>query len=490
MGRLARIIDSAIAEIAPLTARNRALARAQLETLRNYRPATDAGLRTRVRDKGAGNVIMGRDGPTMRNWARHLERNNPVVRAMVRYLALHAMGCKIAPMARLRAGTPADSYNEQLAELWAEHADSLDYSRSATWPELCQLIGVSWARDGEVFPHLLIGDAAANPDMPIALNTLESDFLPYSLSDRPELIHGVETDQRGRVTRYHFYRQHPSDALRQRFALETISVAAREVLALKHTTRLGQLRGVTMLDSAIETAADLDEYLVAERVAAKFAACVGVQIVRSSDAQTPDTNTDGDRTIDFEPGMTLTDLLPGERAEMMSMSRPTQQFPSYLKALGRHMAAGAGANYSASTNDYDGTYSSQRQMLVTGRIYETHLHAQAVARFFRPLWAGFVRACQLAGRLPSTRGVDLSTLTRADYLPPAVPWIDPQKEATADRIQIEDGIESRHGIIRRRGGDPRRVDRERENDQANSFERADSRGQGRQRPADQADGQQ
>lgn len=473
MGWLANNLDTLIGELSPIRARNRALARAQLETLRNYRPATDAGLRTRVRDKGAGNVVMGRDGVTMRNWARHLDKNNPVIRAMIRYLAQHAMGCTIAPMASRHDGKPAEDYNAALAELWELHQDEIDYSRNATWPELCELIGVSWVRDGEVFPHLLIGDAAGNADLPIAINALESDFLPYSMSDRTDLIHGVELDSAGRVLRYHFYRQHPGDALRQRFALETVAIPAAEVLALKHTIRLGQLRGVTMLDSSIETAADLDEYLVAERVAAKFAACVGVQIVRSSDAQAPDTNADGDRTIDFEPGMTLTDLLPGEKAEMMSMSRPTQQFPSYLKALGRHMAAGPGANYSASTNDYDGTYSSQRQMLVTGRMHELSLHGRARARMYRPLWAGFVRALQLAGKLPSTRGVDLRTLTRADFIPVPVPWIDPQKEAAADRMQIEDGIESRHGVIRRRGGDPRRVDREREYDKANDSQRAD-----------------
>ena len=488
MGRLARIVDAAIAELAPTMARNRALARMQLQTISNYRPATDAGLRTRVRDKGAGNVIAGRDGVTMRNWARHLERNNPLARATTRYLALHAMGCKIAPMARKRDGTPADDFNEALGELWVEQADQLDHLGACSWPELCQLIGVSWARDGEVYPHLLIGERSGRADFPLSINALEADFLPYSLSDRPDLIHGVELDGEGRVARYHFYRQHPGDALRQRFALETRPIEAREVLALRHTTRLGQLRGITMLDSSIETTADLDEYLVAERVAAKFAACVGVQIVRSADAQAPDTNSDGERTIDFEPGMTLTDLLPGERAEMMSMSRPTQQFPSYLKALSRHIAAGAGANYSAISNDYDGTYSSQRQMLVTGRIYETHLHLQAVARFYRPFWAGFVRAANLAGKLPNLRGVDPMTIAKADFIQPAVPWIDPMKESAADRMQIEDGVESRHGVIRRRGGDPRRVDRERKNDEASNPQRADPSGQGR--GSDQAGSQQ
>ena len=67
----------------------------------------------------------------------------------------------------------------------------------------------------------------------------------------------------------------------------------------------------------------------------------------------------------------FTDLMPGGKAEMMGMSRPTQQFAPYTDTLARHAAAGTGANYSAISNDYSGTYSSQRQMLVTGMLYDS-----------------------------------------------------------------------------------------------------------------------
>ena len=57
------------------------------------------------------------------------------------------------------------------------------------------------------------------------------------------------------------------------------------------------------------------------------------------------------------------------------------------------------------------------------------------------------------------------TLFTFDTQRPASPWIDPAKEAQADKLSLEMGIESRTGIMRMRGKDPRRVDQEREADQ-------------------------
>jgi capsid protein len=58
------------------------------------------------------------------------------------------------------------------------------------------------------------------------------------------------------------------------------------------------------------------------------------------------------------------------------------------------------------------------------------------------------------------RGIDQRTLMDAHYTAPALPWIDPQKEITADVMAINNGLKSRHQVIRERGGDPQQVDNE------------------------------
>lgn len=460
-----------LATIAPRWALRRAVARAQIARLEAYRVATQSDLRTRVRDKGAGNAVMATSGPTMRNWARHLSKNSPLARSVIRYLASKATSCTISANAQLSSGRPAERYNEAMDTLWREHCDALDAQGLLDWHQLAMEIGRSWVRDGEVFPRVLLArrDVDYPSGIPIAIEALESDYLPYTQTlVQGRHVHGHEIE-RGRVVAYHLHTEHPGDYLMaSRRTLATERVPAQEILALRNVERLGQLRGVTMLDAVIETLSDLDEYLVAERVAAKFAACIGVQITRSADLPPDALNTQGERTIAFEPGMTLDNLLPGERAEMMSMSRPTEQFEAYLLSLGRQVSSGTGAQYSAVTNDFSGSYSSQRQMMVTSAQFELHLHRVATARFFRPLWRSFVSACEIAGKLPSTLGVKPSTLLDAEFVPAPQPWIDPQREAQADAIALDGRLESRQGLIRRRGGDARRIDREIAQDEAST----------------------
>ena len=55
---------------------------------------------------------------------------------------------------------------------------------------------------------------------------------------------------------------------------------------------------------------------------------------------------------------------------------------------------------------------------------------------------------------PKSIGIDVNTLSCADYRGPAIPWIDPLREVKADVEAVNAGFKSRSQVIRQRGGDP------------------------------------
>lgn len=463
-------LTRAISAVSPSTALKRAQAAARLAHLEHYAAAQQTRYRTVPRDEGSGANLTWRWGRNLRDAARRLERDDPTVAGIIRHLGGHLTGCTIMPTVLNRAGELADETNQELASQFEAWRDQAEASGLYSWADLCATVGESAVRDGECFTGLLYADRSyAYPtQIPLAISLLESEMVDW-LRDSyasPHIRQGVEFGPGGRVEAWHVYTSHPGDRLvpATRYSAETVRVPADAIAALQFLPRAGMVRGVSLLASSLTTLQDVSEYLDSERIAAKLAACLGVQIIRSPDAGTaPSSTLSDERTWNYEPGMVFDDLMPGERVEMVGSNRPNDKLAEYLRTQFRRSAVGTGSVYSTVSGDYDGTYSSQRQMLVEARPAQMKLHAKGVARLHRPVWQRFVQSAVLAGLVP-LRNVDPRTLYRADFVPLPQPWIDPSKEVDADVAAIEAGLDSRVGTIRRRGGDPRRIDAERRAD--------------------------
>jgi len=120
----------------------------------------------------------------------------------------------------------------------------------------------------------------------------------------------------------------------------------------------------------------------------------------------------------------------------------------------RFTATGTGAGYSSISRNYKGTYSAQRQELVEGWIHYLILTSTWISQYSRPIWERFVQMCVLSGLAPIPRDLDINTITDADFRGPAMPWIDPEKEAKANRLLERCGYRSAQQIIRERNGNP------------------------------------
>ena len=373
----------------------------------------------------------------------------------------------MVPMVRRESGELAEEFNESILEAWEAFKDLLEISGQMAYRQFRQMLGQSYIRDGEAYAQILqFSKRIAYPsDIPLALAPLEADYIA-TIKSTSTIVQGVEITRAGQIKAWHVYKRHPSETrVGAMPTTETIRISADKMLALRHLERLGQLRGVSMLAPAAETLADTDEYLQAERIAMKFAAAVGLKITQSTDpATSPLLNEDGKRVFDIEPGMVLDNLAPGEDASMMSIDRPGNSFEPYINTMRRDAAAAVGVYYSAISNNFTNSYSAERGMMTTVQAFYEYQQSLQVTSLDQRIHRLFMQALSASGRLRGRPGIDRRTINDADFIPPAMPWIDPQKEAAADVLAVQNGFESRAGIVRKRGGNLNRIDKEREQD--------------------------
>lgn len=460
--------------LAPGVALRRQAARVQLDRLtqvrRNYQAASPTHVRVTPPPSLSGNAVMDHARGKLRDWGRTLDENHDMTCAALDILSQATAHQRLIPMLKSKAGQPLEDQSLALADAWGRWGKQCDATGMHTWRTLSMLIARTWFRDGEAFVVHHFNSGAHRGPVPYAITVLEPDFLPYDdFENRPgvpgaRIIHGIEVDQNGRAIRYHFYDAHPGESLTELPTGKTRPLPAAAVSHIRTCTRLGQYRGSSVLAPAVTRIADLHEYEQSENFAAKVASSVCIAITRDPGFVDPDGKHERSGAIPFElqSGAVFDDLLPGEKVEVVDTSRPNPELGNHRKNMARAFTAGIGVSYSSTTHDYQGTYTQQRQDLVESRM--RYRVPQGIFRdqVLESVYTNFVRANQLAAQAHRVdlRGVDPRSMFEFDLIPIEVPWIQPNHEAQADTEQIENRTESRQGIMRKRGIDPHRVDRE------------------------------
>lgn len=451
---------------------------------RKYKAATPGARNNLPVPSRSGNAVMEHARGRLRDWGRQLEENHDLSAQMIRLKARAASRLDIVPMTERRDGTPHEELNQRLAKLFARWGPKSDALGLEAWPRHCELIAASAFRDGDVFVRHLLGDVVRGRRIHYSIASYEADFVPFDLvrvaDSGARIVHGIESDAMGRPVAAWFYPSHPS-GLDVDFALkDMIRVPWGELSQLRRSRRLGQYRGASELAPAILRLANVDDYETSEQWAAKVAGSVAVQLIRSPDTEAFDSSkldtSYGARTQELQGGLMLDNLAPGEEWKVIDTSRPNPELSNFRESQLRAATAGVGVSYSETTNDYSGSYSSQRQELVTTRNWYRDDATWFKNAFLADVQRNFVTVCILQqselGLGSMLAQADPDSLFEFDTIPEATPSIDPAKEKKGDELELAMGTESRAGIIRKNGRSPERVDRERAADVAPGLGRA------------------
>ncbi len=458
-------VDRVIATVAPSAAVKR---RRDRQILAAYEAARPGRTRRMGLESRGPDIVNTESAESMRSQARHLDENYDLITGAIDTLVMRTVGPKgimVEPMAKDKSGQLHKEFNRQLNELHRNWWSRPDVTGELSGAMCEQLAARTWIRDGEEFTQMVMGSKPGlqmSADVPFWIELLEPDLVPHIFEDKnSKVFQGVKKNAWRRPVAYYVYKEHPGEFLyRLPQPTDLKSVPADNILHLKLVKRIGQTRGITLLHSVITRIEDIKDYEESERIAARIAAAAAFYIKKGS----PDTFTEGgnekggDRSFKIQPGVVFDRLQAGEEVGSIQSNRPSALLEPFRNAMVKMVAAGLRISYSSAAKDYNGTYSAQRQELVEQWDHYLTLQNWFIDSFRRPVYENFVRVAIASGRVELPDDLDISTVLRAHYQGPAMPWIDPDKESKANERNNRAGYTTRSAIIRSRNENPLEVD--------------------------------
>lgn len=431
------LLDKAIAIISPEWAYKRAV---YAEAVRSYEAGhidrfndmwTPINMDTENADKIQRDLIKAR--------ARSLENNSDMAESAIGSVVRNSVGTGIRPQAR----TPNDQVNKTLESLWKVwvQQENCDITGQQTFYEIQALLLRRKVVDGESIIRKVYDKKAK---IPLKLQMIKPDLLDSYLLTAPKtnrvIRSGIELDDYLKPVAY-WIQSKSADGY---ITYESDRVPAEQILHLWIKRHVDQIRGISELVTSIQRIRDTDEYMRAETIAAKIAACFSVFITTTL----PTGPIVGRSTRDKEgkplesirPGM-VAHLRPGETVTTANPSRSITSAKDFVKVQQQLAGAGMGLSYELVSRDFSSaTFSSARQGHLEDRRTFLPIQAYMIGHLCRPVWEAFVDAVVLAGLVKiEDYWANREVYTAADWITPGWEWIDPQKEANADVTLMRNG---------------------------------------------------
>lgn len=455
-------LDRLIGYLAPVYALRRRLARFSLglmEASAGYRGAEHSRLRTDwITAALAAATPASWELDTLRDRSRDLNRNDPVAAGATDTLAMNIAGVGLMPQSRLRAEILGLSEDEaqrlrrRLEDIFDQWAAAADAGSRFDFQELQFLALRKIIEDGEVIALPVFLGEEWRP-LGRAVELLEAERLS-SPPGRENVIQGVELGDRRQPVRY-WLRKAP--AIRRDYELESqeyVGVPARDsrgrpmILHLFPAKRPGQVRGIPYFAPVLGYFKDLADYLEAEVVAARVAACLAVFITKADpylEAQAQAVGTEagtGRRLQELQPGL-INYLNVGEQIQVVDPKRGGETFNSFVEGLLRIIGVALGLPYELLVKDFSKTnYSSARAALLEGRRLFIHWRSWFARKFCQPLWEMVLEEAWLRGMMPEVADFYAvrPELCRAQWIGGSWGWVDPVKEVEASKMAIDFGL--------------------------------------------------
>lgn len=460
-GIIKRIVSSVINELPKGKIRNAASWSANILGLGGY-SATDPRRRILMPGQRPGRMSANELAMSslyqLRNYSRHLERNNPTARAAVDGLTALVVGSGIA----LEPDTGNTVWDEKLREEWIAWSSQL----TVDGRDLFHLQQQGF-RDIVVAGELLwrmvqLPERKSDGEIPLAVLPLEPEWLDDLISGTIVYLPGengsvqvgsIHLDKYGRPIQYRI-RNPEYNSL---WPAEELPASA--LVHVFEKRRSLQARGEPWMAPVIERLMQDGDLVDTELQAAITASAIGLAII--SEVHDPlDTGTSTTDEISgtaTDPAQSLrlggvARLFPGEDIKAFSHDRPSQQIAPFRQGIRGDIAAALRCPQRFLDRDVSrANYSSMRaDMLDTDRVLapvrEWYGHATAGRLYAEVLPYLAIRA-----------GIPMPKSKRYRLIPDGQPYVDPQKDVAASIAAIVAGLSTWELEIGKRGGDAKKL---------------------------------
>lgn len=443
MGSFTNKLENAISIISPKWALQRKYAKFAYEAIdggrtrrkRNYTPGTG--------DRHLTDYNLAR----LREIARDMSRNNPLAKGLLRTEMLGVVGDGV----KIQARTTDESWNNAAEDLWREEMvkNPCDITGRFNFDKLLKTAYLSYRRDGDFFIithndslEAVEGDNVGTPQGKYGENYIISNGVAYSKNTGRVIGYYI-----GQASDYGYIKP---DTYRRHLAADVFHMFDPE--------RVTFSRGEPALTSAIDFIDKLCEYVDAELVAAKVNACF-TMFVSQKDEFAPDGYTAGissdgtdpatySRLEKVEPG-TIMYGSPGEDAKGIGNTRPGSLFDPFVLRMLTFIGRPLCMPLMLVTQDFSGaTFMNARIAYQKAQEQWKDQQANIIMPFVERVWRW-----KIDGWIAKSLLTDRDDKYRNDILCARWPYVDPYKEAIADKQQLENKTITRAIICSRQGED-------------------------------------
>lgn len=456
----ANLFDRFLAGIAPDMAVRRLENRATFEMLsRGYDAAEDSRMRNHLAWNRAlpldeDNLIGSGDRQTIRLECRDLWRNNEIVRGAVDRFTAYAVWTGIYPQPQ----TSSTDWNKATASWWEQiYVPTADY-RQLNGVDLISLQRLT------ISHRILDGDCGFILLDNGQLQAIEADRIttPQELNTDKNIVEGVRRTTTGLVLGYYVCNRNGQGTIdKTKYAY----IRRENFVHCFNPIRIDQIRGISDLAPAINKLRDYDE--TDKYVLNKIKLDAMQQFKRKTESGLPNermrgsytkTGTDGkdaERVSKSEQGTTHW-LRPNEEMDAFESKTPNGEYVPYLKHELQAIACCLNISYEILMLIFtEGSFSSQRAALIHNRHTFMEWHDWVSCSFMNRIYNWRIAKAINNRELPpapvDTRGI--SEWWKKSWSLPHFDWVDPEKQARADKERYNMGTDSITSIVNSMGRD-------------------------------------
>lgn len=414
---------------------------------------------------GSPAVDINPDLPMLRDRSRDQMRNAPVALGALTTDVLHVVGTGLSYTPAIdftRLGITEEAAQEWMQDAkwrfkaWAESPDC-DVRRQLDFYSQVELAYRAWKESGDSF--VLTPIIQRDGQEMLALQVIEADRIcnPRGQQDSQTLQDGVELDaETCAPVAVHVAQNHPGD-LRgvnswTRVEIRGEKTGRRNVLHLMDMLRPGQVRGVPWIAPILEPLKQLNKWSDAELNAAVTTSIWAVFMEMEAegfadlfdDASASAIVNNAQRWSGKMESGKAVNLLPGEKAHMVTPSRPNPEFDPFWSAMMRQLGMVLNIPVEVLTMHFQSSYTAARGALLMawrGFYYRRDKVAKLLCQPVLELWLGHEIS---QGRIAAP-GFFADKAIKAAWC--AAMWtgdgpgsVDPVKEVTAAKERVAMGI--------------------------------------------------
>lgn len=408
------------------------------EMQKSYDAGTDGRLNASwrvVNSSAEATDKMFRD--TLRARSRDLERNSDILESILLAFERNVVGTGF----KLQVKTDNEEINKQIEDLFEEWSrpKHCDVTMQQSFAEICQMIARRKRVDGAV---IIVKRYLDTGHVPFVLQLFEVDELDAALpaANGRRVVGGIEYDTFNRPIAY-YIKKYDIYGI---YAGESERIEAKDVMFLYKKKRPSQLREVTELSTTLPRVRDTNQFMEAVSVKERIAALLAVFIRRGApNGDGYGRNAVNKNTVAYEgksmtPGMMM-ELNPGDDISVVQPPSQGASAADFVRLQQRLSGSAQGISYEVTARDMSQVnYSSARQGLLEDRKTYEMEQKYLIEHFLKEVYEEFLEAAVLSGKLKiRDYYTDKSKYLKHMWVAPGIKWIDPLKEANANKVQLD-----------------------------------------------------